>query len=277
MTVDGDVKRVLILGLDAVEYDLIERWDLANLKQEEYGKTRLPLLPDQEAATVIIWPCFITGQEPRNTGYSTIHVFPQPLQAMVELVYPHLRKLLIDYEAGDITEKKAGKQSMLDRAAGLLHALDLAHAPRRSDIRADTLFDGDRWQSVHLHVPVYDDDAFPPYRRKVVKAIEEKAYRPILEMACKREFRQRAGELMEWLDRRDEWDLLIRYFLILDAVQYFLFANEKKWLIIVSGQHKNIPTNYGFYSVNKLLVLRHSRRIDFRKIVEHLVDEKNEM
>lgn len=36
-----DVKRVLILGIDSVEYDLVERWNLTNLMQEEYGRTRL--------------------------------------------------------------------------------------------------------------------------------------------------------------------------------------------------------------------------------------------
>ncbi|MGC9553755.1 MAG: alkaline phosphatase family protein [Thermoplasmatota archaeon] len=290
---DSAVDKVLVLGIDAVEYDLVEKWDLDNLKQEEYGKTRLPLRPDQEAATVIIWPCFITGKEPRAMGYSTIHVFPQPMQAMIELIYPHLRKMFIDYEAGDVTEKKAGKQSMLDRAASLLHSLNLAHSPSRSDIKADTMFDDDRWRSVHLHVPVYDDDAFPSYRRNVVKAIEEKAYRPILEMACKQEFRHRARELMDWLERKDEWDLLMQYFFVLDAVQHVFFANEKKMaefylmfdefvsnlrrqidddmlLLIVSdhGQKKGIHTNYGFYSVNKPLGLKNPNLIDFRRKIK---------
>jgi hypothetical protein len=293
---DDEIRRVLILGIDAVEYDLVERWNLENLKQEEHGKTVLPLQPDQEAATVVIWPCFITGEPPRRMGYSTIHVFPQPLQAMIDMLYPRLRKLFIDYGAGDVTEKKSGKQSLLDSAAGLLYSLNLAHSPCRSDIQASTLFDDSRWRSVHLHVPVYDDDAFPSYRKNVVKAIEDKAYRPILEMACKREFRQRASELNDWLERKDEWDLLMQYFFVLDAVQHVFFANEKKMaefylrfdefvghvrdsidddtlLLIVSdhGQHRGIHTDHGFYSVNKSLNLSNPRLIDFRGIIEDMI------
>ena len=30
--------RVLILGIDALEYNLVEEWDLKYLKQKEYGK-----------------------------------------------------------------------------------------------------------------------------------------------------------------------------------------------------------------------------------------------
>jgi hypothetical protein len=35
------MKRVVILGLDALEYDLVEKFDLKNLKQTEYGKIAL--------------------------------------------------------------------------------------------------------------------------------------------------------------------------------------------------------------------------------------------
>jgi len=65
MTKNG-INKALILGIDAIEYDLVEKWDLKNLKQEEYGKTELPLLPGQEPVTTIIWPCFITGKNPKE-------------------------------------------------------------------------------------------------------------------------------------------------------------------------------------------------------------------
>jgi len=39
-----EVNKVLILGIDALEYDLVEKWDLKNLKQEEYSKPILPVI-----------------------------------------------------------------------------------------------------------------------------------------------------------------------------------------------------------------------------------------
>ena len=294
-----EINRVLILGIDALEYDLVEEWDLKNLKQEEYGKTELPLLPNQEPATVIIWPCFITGKMPKEMGFSTIHVFPQPIQRVVEAVYPRVRKYLIDYNAKDITEKKKGKQSYLDKFANWLNKMGLTHPPSKSDIISDTLFDTIP-NSIHFHVPVYDNDAFPGYRKKVVDAIENPAHRPILEMQCLQEFKQRSREVFEWLERKDEWQLFMQYFFVLDAVQHVFYNNLKKiakfyimfdefvgkvrekidddtLLLIVSdhGQKKGIHTTYGFYSVNKPLGLKNPKLIDFRWIIEEMLRKEN--
>ena len=35
--------RVVILGIDALEYNRVEEWDLHHLKQQEYGKTIVPI------------------------------------------------------------------------------------------------------------------------------------------------------------------------------------------------------------------------------------------
>jgi len=292
------INKVLILGIDALEYNLVEEWDLKNLKQEEYGKSELPLLPNQEPTTVIIWPCFITGKMPKEMGFSTIHVFPQPIQRMLETVYPRIRKYLIDYKAKDITEKKKGKQSFLNKFAKWLNKMGLAHPPSKSDIISDTIFDAIA-NSLHLHIPVYDEDAFPPYRKRVVDAIENKAYRPIFEMQCMEEFKQRSREVFEWLERKNEWNLFMQYFFVLDGIQHVFYNQTKKiakfyilfdefvgkvrekldddiLLLIVSdhGQHKGIHTTHGFYSVNKPLGLKNPKLIDFRWVIEEAL--KNE-
>jgi len=293
------MNKVLILGIDALEYDLVEEWDLKNLKQEEYGKTELPLLPGLEPATVIIWPCFITGKMPKEMGYTTIHAFPPPLQIIVETLSPIVRKIMVNYKAQNITEKKKGKQKLLDRLAELLHKLHLAGPPSRKDIKAETIFENNDIKSIHLHVPVYDEDGFPPYRKDVVRAIGEKTYRPILEVSILNEFKQRTKEVFEWLERKDEWQLFMQYFFVLDAVQHVFYNQPKKiakfyimfdefvrkirekidddtFLLIVSdhGQKKGLHTLYGFYSSNKPSGLKNPRLIDFRWIIEEML--KNE-
>jgi len=292
------INKVLILGIDALEYDLVKEWDLKNLKQEEYGKTELPLLPGQEPVTVIMWPCFITGKPPRKMGYSTLHVFPQPLQGMIEMIAPVVRKIFIDYNAESREEKKKGKQSFLNKFAKWLNKTSLAHSPSKSDIISDTIFD-DIADSLHLHIPVYDEDAFPPYRKKVVDGIGNPTYGPILEMQCIQEFKQRGREVFEWLERKDEWSLFMQYFFVLDAVQHVFYNQTKKiakfyimfdefvgkvrgkiddntLLLIVSdhGQHKGIHTTHGFYSVNKPLGLKNPKLIDFRWIIGEMLNNE---
>jgi len=54
---------IFILGLDGLEYDFVERWNLKSLKQKEYGKlevpinkrTGVPLSPE-------VWAAFLTGK-----------------------------------------------------------------------------------------------------------------------------------------------------------------------------------------------------------------------
>ncbi len=293
----NDIEKVVILGIDALEYDLVEKWNLKNLKQVEYGKTILPLQKGQEPATVIIWPCFITGKEPKDMGYSTVYVFAKPLQFFINIFTPFIRKLFIDTEAETRTEKKEGKQSILDKFAKLLKKFNLSHKPNRKDIKAETIFENKSLKSVHLHIPVYDKDDFPDYRKDIVKVIAEKAYQPVIEIKQKKEFKQRSKEVFDYL-KKDNWQIFMQYFYVLDGVQHIYYKNPKKiaefylmfdefvkkvskivddktLILIVSdhGQKKGIHTPYGFYSLNKKLGLSNPRIINFRKIVEEKLEK----
>jgi predicted AlkP superfamily phosphohydrolase/phosphomutase len=286
------IKKVIILGIDAIEHDLVEQWDLKNLKQKEYGKTILPLLPGQEPATVIIWPCFITGKEPEEMGYSTVHIFAKPIKPIISFIAPIIRKIFIDTKAEERTQKKHGKQSILNRLAAFLKKFGLLHKPTKKDIKADTIFENKQIKSVHLHIPVYDNDDFPEYRKDIVKVVSEKAYHPVIEMKQKKEFKQRSKEVFEVL-KKDDWQLFMQYFYVLDGVQHIFYKSPKKiaefylmfdefvkkvseltndeTLILIVSDHglkKGIHTPYGFYSTNKKLGLKNPKLIDFRKIIE---------
>lgn len=58
------MKRVVILGLNALEHDLVEKFDLRNLKQKEYGK--IALRDFKLIITPTIWASFITGLPPER-------------------------------------------------------------------------------------------------------------------------------------------------------------------------------------------------------------------
>jgi predicted AlkP superfamily phosphohydrolase/phosphomutase len=294
---NNEIKKVLILGIDAIEYDLVEEWDLKNLKQKEYGKTILPLYPGQEPATVIIWPCFITGKEPEEMGYSTVYVFSKPLQFFINILSPIIRKIFIDTKAEERTEKIHGKQSILDKYADLVRKFGLSHKPKRDDIKAKTIFENKNFKSIHLHIPVYDKDDFPEYRKDIIKVIAEKAYQPVIEMKQKKEFKQRSKEVFEIIEKGN-WDIFMQYFFLLDSVQHIYYKNPKKiaefylmfdelvekvskkidkntLLLIVSdhGQKKGIHTPYGFYSSNKKLNLKNPKLIDFKQIIENEIEK----
>ncbi len=303
MTVDregeGEVNRVLILGIDAVEYDLVERWSLDNLKQEEYGRSRLPIEPEDgylygDPVTPIMWTSFIAGRPPKDHGVDTVKIYP--LNSLYRWYLRHVGRQAGGDHFTPVEEHKSTKRKMLDAVSDAIASLHLSREPGRKDIQSDTLFD-DSWAN-HLHIPVYDDNAFPSYKKKIVKAIEEKAYRPIFEMACKEEFQQRSNEVMEWLDRRNDWRLLMQYFYVLDGVQHAFFYSDKKiarfylmfdefvgnlrrrldddtLLLIVSdhGQNRGVHTDHGFFSVNRQLGLDQPRFVDFRWIVEDILGE----
>ncbi len=55
--------KVFILGLDGLEYDFVEKWNLSYLKQRQYGKINVPI--NQEVGhptSPEVWATFLTGK-----------------------------------------------------------------------------------------------------------------------------------------------------------------------------------------------------------------------
>lgn len=293
------INKVLILGIDALEYNLVEKWNLKNLKQEEYGKTELP---SSVKATVIMWPCFITGFPPSEMGYTTIRIYKEPLQHLYEIVYSLIFKmhLRIKKRAENKAEVDKNLVTLIRKILGeKASKLGLCRMPERKDIKRRSIFEIPHIRAIHLNIPVYDTDAFPPNRRNILEAIEKKVCRPIFEMQCIQEFNQRTKELLDWLDKKNEWDLVMQYFWLLDGIQHVFYNQPKKiakfyimfdgfiekvrkkidddtLLLIVSdhGQKKGMHTDYGFYSLNKPLGLKNPKFIDFKWIIEELLKKR---
>lgn len=289
------IKKVIILGIDAIEYDLIEKWDLKNLKQKEYGKTILSLPSGQEPATEIIWPCFITGKEPNEMGYSSLNIYSKFLKTFIPLISPVIDKLFIDTKTKNKIQKIQGILYLHYLFIILLKKIGLIHKPTKDDIKAVTIFDNKKIKSIHLHIPVLDKDAFPEYRKDIGKVISEKVHHPIIEIKQKKEFTQRSREVYDII-KKNNWQLFMQYFFVLDGVQHIFYRNPKKiahfylmfdefikkveeliddetLLLIVSdhGVKKGIHTSYGFYSINKKLGLKNPKLIDFREKIEEIL------
>jgi hypothetical protein len=294
-----NVKRILILGIDAIEHDLVEQWDLKNLKQKEYGKTILPIYGGEEPNTRIVWPCFICGCMPKDMGYVTSRVFPKPLQFFVNIFSPIIKSSFNPQTDApeDITvRQKNPKLGAIMKFYDIFEKLDMARNPTRNDIKSSTMFDDDP-RRISLHVPIYNE-WLPDICFRTIEAIEDKNYRPIFNYNCLKEFNNRSNEIMSWLKKKDEWDLFMNYFWFLDGIQHVYFNNPRKiakfyimvdefikkltkkldsetMLLIVSdhGQKKGIHTPHGFYSTNMKLGLKNPKLIDFRWIIEELLNK----
>ena len=79
--------RVLILGIDALEYNRVKEWDLKHLRQEEYGKSIVPISEGfDEPATLVVWPSFIAGKEPAEMGFDVPILYRQPLKWFLDCI-----------------------------------------------------------------------------------------------------------------------------------------------------------------------------------------------
>lgn len=57
------MKKIIIIGIDGLEYDLVKKWKLKNLMQSEYGKVEVPIHPVTGVPhTVQVWSSFLTGE-----------------------------------------------------------------------------------------------------------------------------------------------------------------------------------------------------------------------
>ena len=180
-----------------------------------------------------------------------------------------------------------------------LHRKSRNTNPTRKDIKAPTLFDNKNIKSIHLHVPIYDNNAFPEYRGVgTYRAVSDKYYQKIYEKGCIKEFDERTEEVYEIINK--DWDIAMQYFFLLDGIQHVFFRNKLKimdyymkfnmfvanltkklekdiFILIISdhGQKKGLHTDYGFYSSNIKLGLKNPKISDFKELIEKKVSKKN--
>jgi len=283
-------KKVVILGIDALEYNLVEEWNLKHLKQTEYGKTVVPMIKGwKEPATVIVWPCMITGVEPEEMGFTTPILFVQPFKWFFEYIHRPIRDFIFRHKYVEEVSDKKTSQEVLNVFKDVTKNAGLTRPPSKKDIKASTIFDNNKFKSVHLHIPVYDEELDTLERWVIFDVMDKKMKTSDFVDKYEQEFKERTQEVMTIL-KKDNWDLFMTYFYCLDPIQHALFnkkltimnwylkfnefvGNLKKKLpkdtilLIVSdhGQEKGIHTTYGFYSCNKKLGLENPKIIEFNE------------
>jgi len=292
------LNRIIILGLDALEYNIVERLDLKYLKQKEYGKTKVPITEGwKEPATVIVWPCFITGCQPKEMGYTSPILFKQPFQFFLDKIYFPIRNYMFETKyVEDVGEKKLS-QDVLNIFKDTTRKSKIARHPEKKDIKAPTLFDND-FKNSHNYIPVYDMKMDTLARWDIFNVMENPELKIDFVNKYRKEIKDKKSELFNLLE--EDYKLIMMYWYCLDAIQHALFKDrltidefymrfnslvkeiqdaisKDDMILIISdhGQEKGIHTTYGFYSSNQKLGLENPNICDFKKIIEERIKNEN--
>ena len=264
------LSKVLILGLDSLEYDLVEEYDIKSLKQVEYEKIDLLLKKHEEPITPLIWGSFITGKNPEEHGIKSFHKWNNPI--INKIASSNLMNFL---------DRKTSVQfhNILDKLGFK------AHPPTRFDIKCDTLFDIIP-NSIPISVPSFNEDEC----NKKIRKMLVKAPKLCTKLEAWKAFQDRKKRLLEALN--GGWSLLFAHFFVLDTIQHLYFydsnyirtvyeeigdfvgeikekIDDDVRVLIISdhGQKGGLHTPYGFYSCNRRLNLQKPKITDFFHIV----------
>lgn len=269
------MNRVLVLSFDALEYDLVESSNMKNLKQVEYGKTALPLKPEDPILTPVIWCSFITGEMPEVHGIRAFDEWKNPIINRLQTVFFHIPHSILG------SEKRK-------KLASLLGKLGFKTRPRfqhRQNIKCDTIFD-DINDSIAISVPSFNEDEVNrELSLMLVEAPKSRVKSKVWSV-----FQDRKRRLFEALEK--DWRLLMVHFFITDVIQHLYFYDSKyiesmyqemdelvrevksriegdTLVLVVSdhGQKKGLHTPYGFYSCNRRLNLQKAKITDFAGII----------
>jgi len=277
--------RVLILALDALEYELVEKFDMKNLKQEEYGMIDISDFPS--ISTPKIFASFITGLPPEEHGvrFSMWQSdFLERLRAtsIVRLGLLRIGKILkkLGFKRGFHTQKHF----------------------RKKGIR--TLFDIVD-NSIALNVPSYQEWTTKELMILFHDAMEGSSRRDEFEGRLWDFYEREVAECLRHIEQHD-WKLIMAHFKFTDYFGHMFGGNPTKmWeiytvadnlvaeiktkidgdktLLLVMSDHGIRPigkygdhSDHGFYSLNQKMGLNNPKITDFFPIILKLLGYKHE-
>ena len=294
-------KKVLIIGLDGLEYNLVEKFDLKNLKQIEHGKVDLSKF--SVLSTPVIWASFITGLPPEKHGVKVGRGWKNPF---IHFLYEKLALLSHNIGLHKTAARIYSKMVFIKQGRKTLEIFgfrpDLYHGKdhyRKNGIK--TIFDLVD-NSISLHVPTYcTQEEF----MEKLRSGEGKAFRDAFDSPhSRRVFEEKFIWEAFRRDRRDcitalgsDWRLLLAYFEYTDYIGHLFWGNlTKMWegyamadklvaelkhrineddtlLLVISDHGMEALGKYGFhsdhafYSANKRLGLTNPKMTDFFRTI----------
>ena len=268
------VTKILILGFDGLDYDLIQKRSFPHLKQIEYGKIVVPITKDVgEPSTPIVWASFITGKEPKKHGIVEPIAWNSSiirwLQAKVAFIPACAPSLFLRRKVGEFL-------SNLGFSRG---------HPKKKHLKISTFFDKIE-KSVAISVPAFDEDVLAKFGGLFGAIFDEEKRLDFLERLF-RDYEETKELLFKALNKG--WQLLMVHFQISDLYAHIYYKQREKildlyeildeltsqakekldndvWILVISdhGENEECGHNpFGFYSSNIKLGLTNPRITDF--------------
>jgi len=274
-----------ILALDALEYELVEEFNLENIKQLEYGKIDISNFKD--LATPVIWASFISGLPPEEHGLD-IKAIPHWRSSVID----KLRQLSI----------KIGLDCIKGKGR-LLELIGFEHRPFYEEMITDfrisqteTFFDIIP-NAKALSVPPYQEWIDPKTQLFLRQAIDNEEKLGAFEEHVLQIFERKRKKGLKTIKEGD-WNLFMTHFMLTDLLGHIYAGNKTKMfgvyikaeqlveevkeligdetLLLIVSDHGMKPigkgtfgehSDHGFYSSNFPLSLEKPKMTDFFPLI----------
>ncbi len=276
-------QKICILAYDALEIDLIEKFDFPNLEQKEYGK--VDISDFYTVFTPILWGSFLTGEnlepyfrEEEGSGF---------LKKIFRSPYKFLKKN-VSGKIAVSTKHHLGKLGLVDRVKGTVKSQNVS-----KDLKKKTIFDnvGD---SIGINIPSFSKKRSKETSMK--EMIEDKISDSEFQEGVWNCFKKTKKELLQNLDK----DLVMAWFGPADWMGHVYRGNMEVMketysvlndlagtvknrfdgLVLIVSDHgmkrlgnygDHTDMNYGFYSSSVELGLKNPKMTDFYDIIKEIL------
>ena len=278
------IKLIYILGIDGLEYELVEKLNLNNLKQLEHTKIVVPIHKELDhPLSPEVWAAFLTGK------YTPKH-FEKP-QKFVRFLLKLNRSLKIDYSKGFLNRFKN------------FYLENFTSANRFGNLEQKTFLDITK--SYEINVPFYSFDnktfnilyLFGLEKLSLTQSINE----------IKTVYEERKKQIINEINYISNSDVVFSFMHTLDVLQHLSFLHfsevKKHYLDLdnyVSILKNNLEDTFGeinfiivsdhgfdfeigdhsmmgFYSSNTYLIPKPVEITDFYAIIIDLINERKEI
>ncbi len=225
--------RLVILGLDGLDPDLVDSWDMRWFKQRTWGKHYVGLL--KNLYTPILWSCFLTGLNVEEHGYDINALKEKRMKEALRSrflygLYMLRRKIPI---------RKTGLRKLLIKL-GLINPYQASIMPEnlmRRNFLEELKREG--YRVVAIEVPGYNETKNEYYRGRVDELVT-RPFRKRVEAVDEalEDTRERVARAVEYVD--SDYDIVFVYTPLPDFAFHMAVRPDVKVKVWLRTVHHNL-------------------------------------
>lgn len=192
---------ILIVALDGLESDFVEKWNLRNLKQQEYGTIEVPIDSETGVPTSPqVWASFLTGRYVEGLEFEKVGMVNIVLKAL-EFLHKHIPMRL------GLGEKVRNR------------------APSRfPTLKSESFLELTKSREINMPYYSYDHSALNIIHK--FKAENLSVSRIIV--LLKDLYEKRKSRILREIDKIESVDVFVAFMHFPDSLQHFLFTRPSK-------------------------------------------------